>query len=70
MRVANKGNVAGNVGIIMMMITNNYFTQSDGWHIKNNLSFSLFYSKLSLGRMVHERKIEGIRGKATSLWKN
>ena len=30
MRVANKGNVAGNVGIIMMMITNNYFTQSDG----------------------------------------
>ena len=31
MRVANKGNVAGNVGIIMMMITNNYFTQSDGW---------------------------------------
>ena len=30
MRVANKGNVAGNVGIIMMMITNNYFTQSVG----------------------------------------
>ena len=24
MRVADKGNVAGNVGIIMMMITNNY----------------------------------------------
>ena len=31
MRVANKGNVAGNVGIIMMMITNNYFTQGDSW---------------------------------------
>ena len=31
MRVANKGNVAGNVGIIMMMITNNYFIQDDGW---------------------------------------
>ena len=30
MRVANKGNVAGNVGIIMMMITNNYFIQDDG----------------------------------------
>ena len=30
MRVANKGNVAGNVGIIVMMITNNYFTQDDG----------------------------------------
>ena len=30
MRVANKGNVAGNVGIIMMMIINNYFTQDDG----------------------------------------
>ena len=29
MRVTNKGNVAGNVGIIMMMITNNYFTQDD-----------------------------------------
>ena len=29
MRVAYKGNVAGNVGIIMMMITNNYFTQGD-----------------------------------------
>ena len=27
MRVADKGNVTGNVGIIMMMITNNYFTQ-------------------------------------------
>ena len=31
MRVAYKGNVAGNVGIIMMMITNNYFTQGDSW---------------------------------------
>ena len=30
MRVANKPNVAGNVGIIMMMITNNYFIQDDG----------------------------------------
>ena len=27
MRVAYKGNVAGNVGIIMMMITNNDITQ-------------------------------------------
>ena len=31
MRVAYKGNVAGNVGIIMTMITNNYFTQGDSW---------------------------------------
>ena len=31
MRVAYKGNVAGNVGIIMMMIPNNYFTQGDCW---------------------------------------
>ena len=30
MRVANKRNVAGNFGIIMMMITNNYFIQGDG----------------------------------------
>ena len=30
MRVANKRNVAGNVGITMMMITNNYFIQGDG----------------------------------------
>ena len=32
--------------------------------------FFFFYSKLSLGRMVHERKIEGVRRKATSLWGN
>ena len=31
MRVAYKGNVAGNVGIIMLMITKNYFTQGDSW---------------------------------------
>ena len=29
--VADKGNVAVNVGEIMTMITNNYFTQGDGW---------------------------------------
>ena len=30
MRVANKGNVAGNFGVIMMIVTNNCFTQDDG----------------------------------------
>ena len=69
MRVADKGNVADNVGIIMMMITNNYFTQDDGWgtHPTKGLKFIVWVNwpqyKVSF-RLFHAR---GFHEPATEL---